>query len=164
MDTVRHSLSRPQAARSDRPLWHGYFSTRTGSRLLVVFSPSFIFPAEESCHERKHRPPNSCGPLPLKKCLGALAILRDDIKDLRTQIGALHERIDETNRSLGDRIDETNKRIDETNRSLGERIDETNRSLGEQIRALHKRMDTYFLWMMGTLVAITSVLIAVIKL
>ena len=94
----------------------------------------------------------------------SISYLRDDIKDLRTQIGALHERIDETNRSLGDRIDETNRRIDETNRSLGDRIDETNRSLGEQIRALHKRMDTYFLWMMGTLVAITSVLIAVIKL
>ena len=94
----------------------------------------------------------------------SISYLRDDIKDLRTQIGALHERIDETNRSLGDRIDETNRRIDEINRSLGERIDETNRSLGEQIRALHKRMDTYFLWMMGTLVAITSVLIAVIKL
>ncbi|MCY4604382.1 MAG: hypothetical protein OXE49_09140 [Gemmatimonadetes bacterium] len=90
----------------------------------------------------------------------SISYLRDDIKDLRTQVGALHERIDETNRSLGERIDETNKRIDETNR----RIDETNRSLGEQIRALHKRMDTYFLWMMGTLVAITSVLIAVIKL
>ncbi|MCY3788387.1 MAG: hypothetical protein OXH63_06315 [Gemmatimonadetes bacterium] len=76
----------------------------------------------------------------------SISYLRDDIKDLRTQVGALHGRIDETNRSLGDRIDETN------------------RSLGEQIRALHKRMDTYFLWMMGTLVAITSVLIAVIKL
>ncbi|MDE2812731.1 MAG: hypothetical protein OXM01_06895 [Gemmatimonadota bacterium] len=83
----------------------------------------------------------------------SISYLRDDIKDLRTQVGAIHGR-----------IDETNKRIDETNRSLGERIDETNRSLGEQIRALHKRMDTYFLWMMGTLVAITSVLIAVIKL
>ena len=94
----------------------------------------------------------------------SISYLRDDFKDLRTQVGALHERIDETNRSLGERIDETNRRIDETNRSLGERIDETNRSLGEQIRALHKRMDTYFLWMMGTLVAITSVLIAVIKL
>ena len=94
----------------------------------------------------------------------SISYLRDDIKDLRTQVGALHERIDETNK----RINETNrslgKRIDETNRSLGDRIDETNRSLGEQIRALHKRMDTYFLWMMGTLVAITSVLIAVIKL
>ena len=83
----------------------------------------------------------------------SISYLRDDIKDLRTQVGALHGR-----------IDETNKRIDETNRSLSDRIDETNRSLGEQIRALHKRMDTYFLWMMGTLVAITSVLIAVIKL
>lgn len=83
----------------------------------------------------------------------SISYLRDDIKDLRTQVGAIHGR-----------IDETNKRIDETNRSLSERIDETNRSLGEQIRALHKRIDTYFLWMMGTLVAITSVLIAVIKL
>ena len=64
MDTVRHSLSHPKAALSDRPLWHGYCITRTGSRLLVVFSPSFIFPAEESCHERKHRPPNSYGPYP----------------------------------------------------------------------------------------------------
>ena len=94
----------------------------------------------------------------------SISYLRDDIKDLRTQVGAIYGRIDETNK----RIDETNrslgKRIDETNRSLGDRIDETNRSLGEQIRALHKRMDTYFLWMMGTLVAITSVLIAVIKL
>ena len=72
----------------------------------------------------------------------SISYLRDDIKDLRTQVGAIHGRIDETNK----------------------RIDETNRSLGEQIRALHKRMDTYFLWMMGTLVAITSVLIAVIKL
>ena len=90
----------------------------------------------------------------------SISYLRDDIKDLRTQVGAIYGRIDETNK----RIDETNKRIDETNRSLGERIDETNRSLGEQIRTLHKRMDIYFLWMMGTLVAITSVLIAVIKL
>ena len=74
------------------------------------------------------------------------------------------EQIHEVNRSLGDRINGTNNRIDEINRSLGDRIDETNRSLGEQIRALHKRMDTYFLWMMGTLVTITGVLIAVIKL
>ena len=86
----------------------------------------------------------------------AALLLRSNSR-LEERLGA---RIDETNK----RIDETNKRIDETNRSLSERIDETNRSLGEQIRALHKRMDTYFLWMMGTLVAITSVLIAVIKL
>ncbi len=108
-----------------------------------------------------------------------ISYLHDDIQDLRqdlrTQIGAVNNRIDEFNRSLSDRIDETNRslgnRIDEFNRSLdgrinetNNRIDETNRSLGEQIRALHKRMDTYFLWMMGTLVTITGVLIAVIKL
>ena len=104
-----------------------------------------------------------------------ISYLHDDIQDLRqdlrTQLGAVNNRIDELNRSLGDRINETNNGIDEPNRSLGDRInetnnriDETNRSLGEQIRALHKRMDTYFLWMMGTLVTITGVLIAVIKL
>ena len=97
-----------------------------------------------------------------------VSYLHDDIQDLRqdlrTQIGAVNNRIDEFNRSLGDRINETNNRIDETNRSLGEQIHETNRSLGEQIRAVHKRIDTYFLWMMGTLVTIAGVLIAVIKL
>ena len=83
--------------------------------------------------------------------------LREDVKDLRIQIVGIHHRIDETNRSLG-------HRIDETNRSLGQRIDETNRSLGAQIQALHKRLDTHFMWTMTTLVAMTGVLIAVIKL
>ena len=82
-----------------------------------------------------------------------ISYLRDDIQnlrqDLRIQIKAGH-----------DRTDETNKRIDETNK----RIDETSHLLGEQIRAVHKRMDTYFLWIMGTLVTITGILIAVIKL
>ena len=63
------------------------------------------------------------------------ALRTHDIQALHTEIGVVHKRIDETNRLLG-----------------------------EQIRAVHKRMDTYFLWMMGTLVAITGVLIAVIKL
>ncbi len=72
--------------------------------------------------------------------------LREDIRELRNQIGGIHHRIDETNRSLGERIDETN-------RSLGQRIDETNRSL-----------NAYFRWTMATLVAITGILIAVIKL
>ena len=108
-----------------------------------------------------------------------ISYLHDDIQDLRqdlrTQIGAVNNRIDEGNRSLSDRIDETNRslseQIHEVSRSLDGRINETNnrvdefnRSLGEQIRALHKRIDTYFLWMMGTLVTITGVLIAVIKL
>ena len=71
-----------------------------------------------------------------------ISYLREDIQDLRNQIGAVHHRIDETNR----------------------RIDETNRSLGEQIQAVHKRMDAHFIWTMTTLVAITGILIAVIKL
>ena len=69
----------------------------------------------------------------------------------RTQV--LHNRIDETQRSLGDRIDETNRSLSETHRSLSNRIDETN-----------KRIDTHFRWIMGTLVTLTGVLIAVIKL
>ena len=108
-----------------------------------------------------------------------ISYLHDDIQDLRqdlrTQVGAVNNRIDETNRLLGEQIHETNRllgeQIHETNRLLGEqihetnnRIDETNRLLSEQIRAVHKRVDTYFLWMMGTLVTITGVLIAVIKL
>ena len=70
-------------------------------------------------------------------------------EETRGQFRAVHDRIDETNRSLSERIDETNRslgeRIDETNRSLGERIDETNRSLSERIdetnRSLGERID-----------------------
>ena len=75
--------------------------------------------------------------------------VREDIQDLRSQIGGIHHRIDETNR-----------RVDETNR----RIDETNRSLGAQIHAVHMRLDTHFRWTLTTLVGITGILIAVIKL
>ena len=89
-----------------------------------------------------------------------LGYLREDIQDLRNQVGSVHHRIDETNRSLGERIDETNRRIDETNR----RIDETNRSLGAQIQTVHKGMQASFRWTMTTLVAITGILIGVIKL
>ena len=102
----------------------------------------------------------------------SISYLRDDIKELRAEMGAqlgvLHNRIDETQRSLGGRIDETSRslsdRIDETNRSLGDRIDETNRSLGDRIDETNKRIDTHFRWIMGTLVTLTGVLIAVIKL
>ena len=105
--------------------------------------------------------------------------LREDIRDLRNQIGGIHHRIDETNRSLGGRIDETNRslggridetnrslgeRIDETNRSLGERIDETNRSLGQKIDETNRSLNAYFRWTIATLVAMTGILSAVIKL
>ena len=86
--------------------------------------------------------------------------LREDIQDLRNQVGSVHHRIDETN----GRIDETNrslgKRIDDTN----SRIDETSRSLGEQIQAVHKAMQSNFRWTITTLVALTGILIGVIKL
>ena len=82
-----------------------------------------------------------------------LGYLREDIQDLRNQVGSLHRR-----------IDGTNGRIDETNRILGERIDETARILGEQIRAVHKAMESNFRWTMTTLVALTGILIGVIKL
>ena len=71
----------------------------------------------------------------------------------RTQLETVNNSIDELHRSLDDLINETNNRIDELHRSLS-----------EQLRALQKSMDTYFLWMMGTLVTMTGVLIAVIKL
>lgn len=81
----------------------------------------------------------------------------DDIQALRTQshddIQALRAQSHDDIQALYAEIGVVHKRIDETNRVLS-----------EQIRAIHKRMDTYFLWMMGTLVAITGVLIAVIKL
>ena len=114
-----------------------------------------------------------------------ISYLREDIQDLRNQVGSVHHRIDETNRSLGEQIQDlrnqvgaVHHRIDETNRSLGEQIqavhrrtDETNHSLGEQIQAVHrridetnKRMDAHFRWTMTTLIAITGILIAVIKL
>ena len=82
---------------------------------------------------------------------------RDDIQALRTQshddIQALRAQSHDDIQALYAEIGVVHKRIDKTNRVLS-----------EQIRAVHKRMDTYFLWMMGTLVAITGVLIAVIKL
>ena len=83
-------------------------------------------------------PPRRAVPAP-EEMPWSISYLRDDIKELRAevgvQLGALHNRIDETHRSLSDRIDETNKRL-----------------------------DIHFRWIMGTLVTLTGVLIAVIKL
>ena len=87
----------------------------------------------------------------------SLSYLHDGIQDLRVEVRGLRNEVRTDMQNLRDEVrtdmqnlrDETNKRIDETNR---------------KIRALHKRMDTYFLWMMGTLITITGVLIAVIKL
>ena len=78
-----------------------------------------------------------------------VAYLREDLQDLRQQmredVKDLRQQTAETNR----RIDETNKRIDETNK----RIDETN-----------KLIESRFAWLITTMVALTGILIAVIKL
>ena len=78
-----------------------------------------------------------------------ISYLREDIQDLRNQVGAVHHRIDETNRSLSEQIQDLRNQVGLVHR----RIDETN-----------KRMDAYFRWTMTTLIAITGILIAVIKL
>ena len=64
-----------------------------------------------------------------------VAYLREDSKDLRQQIV------------------ETNRQIVETNRSLSQRIDETN-----------KCIESRFAWLITIMVALTGILIAVIKL
>ncbi len=82
-----------------------------------------------------------------------IAYLREDLQDLRLQMREdskeLRVQMVETNK----RIDETNKRIDEVNQSLGQRIDDTN-----------KLLESRFIWIITTMVALTGILIAVIKL
>ena len=79
--------------------------------------------------------------------------VRDDIKDLRQQIAETNKRIDEVHRLLSQQIAETNKRIDEVHRLLSQQIAETN-----------KRIESRFTWLITTMVALTGILIAVIKL
>ena len=75
-----------------------------------------------------------------------VAYLREDLQDLclqmREDIKDLREQVAETSRSLGQRIDETYKRIDQTN----------------------GRIDSRFAWLITTMLALTGILIAVIKL
>ncbi len=75
-----------------------------------------------------------------------IAYLREDLQDLRSQMR-------EDTKELRLQIVETNKRIDEVNRSLGQHIDETN-----------KLLESRFIWIITTMVALTGVLIAVMKL
>ena len=101
-------------------------------------------------------PPKRTVPAP-EEMPWSISYLRDDIQELRGQVGSLHSRLDESHRSL-------HSRLDESHRSLQNRIDEIHRSLSGRIDETNKRMDTQFLWTLGTLVTLTGVLIAVIKL
>ncbi len=75
-----------------------------------------------------------------------VAYLREDLQELRLQIR-------EDGKDLRLQIAETNQRIDEVNQSLGQRVDQTN-----------KLIDSRFAWLITTMVALTGILIAVIKL
>ena len=74
-----------------------------------------------------------------------VAYLREDLQDLRQQIREdsqdLRQQIREDVKDLRQQITEINKRIDETN----------------------KRIDSRFAWLITTMVALTGILIAVIK-
>ena len=75
-----------------------------------------------------------------------VAYLREDLQDLRQQIRDdvkdLRQQIRDDVKDLRQQIAETNKRIDETNRLI----------------------DSRFAWLITTVVALTGILIAVIKL
>ena len=98
----------------------------------------------------------------------SISYLHDGIQDLRVEVRGLRDEVRTDIQNLRDEVrtdtqnlrDEVRTDIQNLRDETNNRIDETNR----EIRALHKRMDTYFLWMMGTLITITGVLIAVIKL
>ena len=105
------------------------------------------------------RAPSTPKPAPEELHWG-ISYLREDIQDLRHQIDLVHRRIDETNRILGEQIQTVHRRIDETNRIFSEQI----QAIHHRIDETHKRMDSHFRWIMTTLIAITGILIAVIKL
>ena len=75
-----------------------------------------------------------------------VAYLREDLQDLRQQVR-------DDIKDLRQQIAETNKRIDEVHRLLSQQIAETN-----------KRIESRFTWLITTMVALTGILIAVIKL
>ncbi len=91
-----------------------------------------------------------------------LGTIVGDLKEIRTDIARLDDKIDKTNQRIDDivktlsaRIDETNRRIDEISRSLSARIDETNKRIDE----LAKRIDA----VQATLLEIQKLLIELVK-
>ena len=135
--------------------------------------------------EKKPTPPS----LSSDEIHWGVAYLREDLQDLRVEIRLLHTRIDGTSAALGARMDERfdtqnaridelgvrfderfdtqNARIDEFNRSLNDKIDENTRSLlarmDERFEILARRLDSRFLWMMTTMVALSGIIVAVLK-
>ncbi len=110
--------------------------------------------------------------MPAEELPWGILYLREDIQDLRNGLQQVHGRTDEINQSLGSRIDDINQslgaRLDELNRSLTGRIDEQGRFLlgriDEKHDSLAKRFDARFTWLMTTMVGLSGIIIAVIKL
>ncbi len=86
--------------------------------------------------------------------------MREDGKDLRQQVAEINNRIDGVNQSLGQQVAEINNRIDGVNQSLALRIDETNKRIDRTNELIGSR----FAWLITTMVALTGILAALIKL
>jgi len=97
-----------------------------------------------------------------------VSYLREDIQDLRNQ---MHKDTQETRQQMREDIQETRQQMREDIQDLRNQMREDTQETRQQIGVAHqridetnKRMDIHFRWLMTTLVAITGVLIAVIKL
>ncbi len=62
-------------------------------------------------------------------------------KTLEDKIDATDKKIDSTAKSLEDKIENTNKKIDSTAKSLEDKIDAINKNLTDNIQNLGKRVD-----------------------
>ena len=74
-----------------------------------------------------------------------LDLMYREVKDFRREVyellGKLEKRIEESNKGLSARIDETNKRITDLDKRLSARIDETNARITELDKRLTARID-----------------------
>ena len=93
-----------------------------------------------------------------------IAYLREDLQDLRLQMR-------EDGKELRLQIVETNQRMEEFNESIRQQMREDGKELRDQIVETNKRIDemnkligSRFTWLITAMVALTGILIAVIKL
>ena len=91
-----------------------------------------------------------------------LGTIVGDLKEIRTDIARLDDKIDKTNQRIDDIVKTLSARIDDVVKSLSARIDETNRRIDEtnkRIDELAKRIDA----VQTTLLEIQKLLIELVK-